>query len=128
MIRLFDSHASLVCLCGKAIHLLLMPELNGNRRLGFSTWLNFVIDSMQDMIANYNAFRRMITTLMKEEARPAIELLRSVFLGSFDFVPIFNTEEKRLAEFLTTERVLIRDEMKMNNFRMSSIFVDELIR
>ncbi|PKY53971.1 hypothetical protein RhiirA4_472487 [Rhizophagus irregularis] len=123
-----NGHASLVCLCGKAIHSYLMSKLNINRRLSFSTWLNFVIYSMQDMIADCSTFRKMITTLKKEEARPAIELLRSVFLGSFDFVPIYNPKEKRLVEFLTAEGVLMRDEMKKDNFRMSSIFVDELIR
>jgi hypothetical protein len=128
MIRLFDRHASLVCLCGKAIYSYLMPKLNGNRKLSFASWLDFVINSMQDTIADYNTFRKMITTLKKEEVRPAIELLRSVFLGSFNFVTISNPEEKRLAEFLTAEGVLMRDEMKKNNFRMSSIFVDELIR
>ena len=70
----------------------------------------------------------MVTTLKKKETRPAIELLRSVFLGFFDFVQINDPEEKRLAEFLTAEGVLMRDEMKKNNFRMSSIFVDDLIR
>src|SRR3954453_1335532 len=128
MIWLFDRHASLVCLCGKAIHSYLMPKLDENRRLGFSTWLNFVISYMQDTIIDYNTFRKMVTTLKKKETRPAIELLRSVFLGFFDFVPINDPEEKRLAEFLTAEGVLMRDEMKKNNFRMSSIFIDDLIR
>ncbi|KAF0517974.1 transcriptional regulator [Gigaspora margarita] len=123
-----NGHASLVCLCGKTIHSYLMPKLSGSRRLGFSTWLNFVIDFMQDTIADYTTFRRMINSLKKEATGPTIELLRSVFLGSFNFVPIYNPEEKRLAEFLTAEGVLIRDEMKKNNFRISSIFVDELIR
>jgi hypothetical protein len=68
----------------------------------------------------------MITTLVKKEAKPAIELLRSVFLGCFDSVKIQDFEKKRLAEFLTAEGILMRDEMY--KFRMSSIFVDELIR
>ncbi|CAG8703894.1 7291_t:CDS:2, partial [Funneliformis caledonium] len=113
---------------GNAIHSYLMPKLDENRRLGFSTWLNFVISYMQDTIFDYSTFRKMVTTLKKKETRPAIELLRSVFLGFFDFVPINDPEEKRLAEFLTAEGVLMRDEMKKNNFRMSSIFTDDLIR
>lgn len=43
-------------------------------------------------------------------------------------MPTYNPKEKRLVEFLTAEGVLMRDEMKKDNFRMSSIFVDELIR
>ncbi|PKC07098.1 hypothetical protein RhiirA5_418669 [Rhizophagus irregularis] len=70
----------------------------------------------------------MIIILQKKKVRPAIELLRSVFLGSFKFVPIYDSEEKKLAEFLTAEGVLMRDETKKNNFRMSSIFVDDLIQ
>jgi len=93
-----------------------MSKLDENRRLGFSTWLNFVINYMQDTIFDYDTFRKMVTTLKKKETRPAIELLRSVFLGSFNFVPI---KEGRLAKFLTAEGVLMRDEMKKNNFKMS---------
>ncbi|PKY53660.1 hypothetical protein RhiirA4_499407 [Rhizophagus irregularis] len=122
-----NGHAALVCLCGKAINSNLVFKLE-NGRLTSLTWLNFVINSMQDTIFDYNTFRRMIITLKKKEVRPAIELLRSVFLGSFDFVPIYDSEEKKLAEFLTAEGVLMRDETDKNNFRMSSIFVDDLIR
>jgi hypothetical protein len=105
-----------------------MPKLNENRRLDFSTWLNFVINSMKQIIADYSTFRKMITILKKEEARPAIEFLRSVFLGSFNFIPVLTPEEERLAEFLTAEGVLIRDKIEIDNFRMSSIFIDEIIR
>ncbi|GBC47782.2 P-loop containing nucleoside triphosphate hydrolase protein [Rhizophagus irregularis DAOM 181602=DAOM 197198] len=123
-----NGHAALVCLCGKAINSDLMSKLDENRRLTSLTWLNFVINSMQDTIFDYNTFRWMIIILQKKKVRPAIELLRSVFLGSFKFVPIYDSEEKKLAEFLTAEGVLMRDETKKNNFRMSSIFVDDLIQ
>ncbi|RIA95495.1 hypothetical protein C1645_802961 [Glomus cerebriforme] len=124
-----NGHAALVCLCGKSIYSNLILKLNENRRLSFSTWSNFVINFMQDTILDYNTFRKMITTLTKkEEARPAVKLLRSIFLGSPNFVPIHDSEEKKLAEFLTAEGVLIRNEMKKNNFRMSSVFVNDLIR
>ncbi|RIA95673.1 P-loop containing nucleoside triphosphate hydrolase protein [Glomus cerebriforme] len=71
-----NGHASLVCLCGKAIHLYLISELNRNRKLSFSTWLNFTINSIHDIIADYNIFKKMIITLTKKkEVIPAIEFL-----------------------------------------------------
>lgn len=128
MIWLFVRHASLVCLCGKVINSHLLPKLDENRRLGYSTWLDFVIIFMEEEMFNYATFRSMIDSLIKEEARPAIELLRSVFLGSSDFVTIHSAEDLELVRFLTAEGVLVRDEMKKKNFRMSSNFVDGLIR
>src|SRR4051812_19024301 len=129
MTWLFVRHASLVCLCGKAINLNLMSKLDEDRKLSFLTWLNFVIDSMLNKILDYSTFRKMITILTeKKEAKPAVKLLRSTFLGSFNFVKISDSEELKLAESLTAEGVLLRDEMNTENFRMSSIFVDDLIR
>ncbi|RIB02180.1 hypothetical protein C2G38_903729 [Gigaspora rosea] len=116
-----NGHAALVCLCGKNINSHLMSKLDENRRLRFSTWLNFVISSMGGCIFDYSTFRRMITTLSKKKFRPAIEFLRSSFLGFFDFEPIYSHKERKLAEFLTAEGVLIRDEVYSHNFRMSSI-------
>ncbi|CAG8740666.1 7159_t:CDS:2, partial [Dentiscutata erythropus] len=123
-----NGHAALVSLCGKNIHSDLMSKLDENRRLGISTWLNFIINTMEKRISDYSTFRRMVTTLKKEESRPAIELLRYVYLRFFDFAPIHNPIERKLAEFLTTEGVLIRDETNLTNFKMSSIFVNGLIQ
>ncbi|RIA99389.1 hypothetical protein C1645_730990 [Glomus cerebriforme] len=122
-----SGHAALVCLCGKVISSYLMTKLDENRRLDFSIWTKFVVNSMHNIIFDYITFRKMITTLLKKEIRPAVKLLRSVFLGSSGFISIYDSEEKKLAEFLTAEGVLIRNEM-MNNFKMSSMFVDELIQ
>lgn len=77
--------------------------------------------------ADYNT-KKMINILFTKEARPAMELLRSDFLGMIDFKPINDVEKIKLAEFLTAEGVLIRDEMNINNFKMSSTFIDELIQ
>jgi hypothetical protein len=129
MIWLFDRQAALVCLCGKAINSDLMSKLDENRRLSSLTWSNFVINYMQKKILDYSTFRKMINILIeKKEVKNAMKLLRSTFLGSFDFVAISDFEELKLAEFLTAEGVLLRDEMKTNKFRMSSIFVDDMIR
>src|ERR1043165_835399 len=105
MIR-FDRHAALVCLCGRAIYSVLRAKLDENRRLGFSTWLDFVINFMEDRMLNYVTFQKMVNSLI--EAKPAVNLLRSIFLGSYDFVTIYDSGENKLAKFLTAEGVLVR--------------------
>jgi len=62
------------------------------------------------------------------KAKPAVDLVRSMFLGFFDFVRINDDEELGLAEFLVAEGVLLRDEENKKDFKMSSVFVDGLIR
>ena len=57
-----------------------------------------------------------------------MKLLRSAFLGFFDFVTIRDYEKLKLAEFLTAEGVLLRNDMNSDNFKMSSIFVNDLIQ
>ncbi|PKY60251.1 hypothetical protein RhiirA4_412658, partial [Rhizophagus irregularis] len=69
----------------------------------------------------------MVCDLLKPDAKEALDLLRSVFLGLFDFVQIHDNEERRLADYLTAEGVLMRENENFS-YRMSSIFVDGLIR
>ncbi len=59
------------------------------------------------MIFDYNTFRKIINIFTKKEAvRSAIEFLWFIFLRFFDFMPIYNFEEKKLAEFLITEKMM----------------------
>jgi hypothetical protein len=51
----------------------------------------------------YITFKRMVDDLIKPDAKETLDLLRSVFLGFFDFVQIHEKEERRLADFLTVE-------------------------
>src|SRR5688572_20978850 len=51
-----------------------------------------------------------------------------MFLGFFDFVRINDESELRLAEFLVAEGVLMKHEENRRDFKMSSVFVDGLIR
>src|SRR6185369_14634399 len=128
MILLFDRHAGLVCLCGKAIYVDLIRKLDEKRRLDFLTWLNFTTSSLQKSVLDYATFRKMVHMLTKDKARKAMQLIRSTFIGFFDLVQIVDNEERNLAEFLTAEGVLIRDEESKDKFKMSSVLVDELIR
>ena len=107
----------------------LIQKLDGERRLGFLTWFKFVIESMPEQILDYPTFSKLISLLRtKEKAKPAVDLLRSMFLGFFDYVRIYDDRDKSLVSFLVAEGVLTRDEETKNRYKMSSIFVDELIR
>ncbi|PKC73339.1 hypothetical protein RhiirA1_522996 [Rhizophagus irregularis] len=103
-----NGHAGLVCLCGRAIQNNLEKKLDESRRLDFNTL--------------------MVGDLSKPKAKEALDLLRSVFLGFFDFVQIEATEERRLADFLTTMGVLVRDNENKFSYKMSSMLIDRLIR
>jgi hypothetical protein len=125
---LFDRHAGLVCLCGKAISYHLEKKLDKRRCLDFTLWSNFIASSqLMDCMIMYNTFKKMVDDLILPGSKEALDLLRSIFLGFFDFVQIYDTKERRLADFLTAEGVLMRGENEFS-YRMSSIFVDGLIR
>ncbi|CAG8680999.1 16375_t:CDS:2, partial [Funneliformis caledonium] len=86
-------HARLVYLYGKAIYADLIRKLDERRRLDFLIWLNFTISLLQKSVFDYATFRKMI----------------------------IDNEERNLAEFLTAEGVLIRDEEIRDRFKMSSV-------
>src|SRR5690349_968527 len=129
MILLFNRHAGLDCLCGKAIQIDLLKHLDENLRLNFSVWLKYTARNLlEKIILGYPTFRNLITTLETlEMAKPAVDLLRHSFIGFLGFVMIFGSQELKSAEFLTAEGVLIVGS-ENGNFRMSSAFMDELIR
>ncbi|RGB24690.1 hypothetical protein C1646_803779 [Rhizophagus diaphanus] len=69
----------------------------------------------------------MIEMLNKTNAKPAIDLLRTRFLGFFDNVRIFSDESEKL-EFLVAEGVLIEGKNYLSEFKLLSAFVDGLIQ
>ncbi|PKY50305.1 hypothetical protein RhiirA4_545862 [Rhizophagus irregularis] len=124
-----NGHAGLVCLCGRAIQNNLEKKLDESRRLDFTLWSNFLATSrVTDIMIRYITFNKMVSDLSKPKAKEALDLLRSVFLGFFDFVKIEATEERRLADFLTTMGVLVRDNENGFSYKMSSMLIDRLIR
>lgn len=69
MILLFNGHAGLVFLCGKAIQLNLIKKFE-NLKLKFSTWLNFTANnSLEEVILDYPTFRKLVRTLVKLDLR-----------------------------------------------------------
>ncbi|CAG8624979.1 5094_t:CDS:2, partial [Paraglomus occultum] len=125
-------HAGLVCLCGRAIHRELYPDIDaGTKVLSFETWTNFADKSLQNQITGYATFRKLIDTLTKEKYRDAMNFLRTYFVGnSDDFVPVRHLDHRRLASFLAAQGVLQsspQDE-SASAFKMSSPLIDGLIR
>ncbi|PKB99271.1 hypothetical protein RhiirA5_462251 [Rhizophagus irregularis] len=124
-----NGHAGLVCLCGRAIQNNLEEKLDERRCLDFTLWSSFVASpQLVDRMANYSTFRKMVDNLIKPDAKKAMDFLRSVFIGFFDFVQINDNEERRLADYLTAQGVLMKENENNRSYRMSSIFVDGLIR
>ncbi|CAG8719209.1 14047_t:CDS:2, partial [Rhizophagus irregularis] len=124
-----NGHAGLVCLCGKAISYSLVKKLDEGRSLDFKLWSKFLVSSLMfNSMIMYLTFKKMVDDLLRPDAKEALDFLRSVFIGFFDFIQINIINERRLADFLTVEGVLIRKSDTEFSYRMSSIFVDGLVR
>ncbi|PKK57905.1 hypothetical protein RhiirC2_797199 [Rhizophagus irregularis] len=122
-----SGHAGLVCLFGHFIQNKLLEKIGKDNVLTFSSWFTFSINSLQKDILDHATYRKMIEMLNKTNAKPAIDLLRTRFLGFFDNVRIFSDEGEKL-EFLVDEGVLIEGKNYLSEFKMSSAFVDGLIQ
>ncbi|PKK55553.1 hypothetical protein RhiirC2_832089, partial [Rhizophagus irregularis] len=124
-----NGHAGLVCLCGKAISYSLVKKLDEGRSLDFKLWSKFLVSSLMfNSMIMYLTFKKMVDDLLRPDAKEALDFLRSVFIGFFDFIQINIINERRLADFLIVEGVLIRKSDNEFSYRMSSIFVDGLVR
>lgn len=120
----------MVCLCGRSIDENLLGEkyIKDDRKLNFASWKTFAVDLLQDKMLSYPTFRRMINALGSDASRGALNLLRSRFLGFLGFVKINNDDEKKQADFLVSEGVLHVDEVDDRLFKLSSAYIDGLIR
>jgi hypothetical protein len=121
------SHPGMVCLCGRTISenlvgLLAIPE----PVLSYHSWQTFSSTHLHDRAYGYVTFRTMINSLLKEEATPAVSLLRSHFAGFLDPVYLINAQQTKQADFLTAEGVLLRS--APHYYHMASAIVDGLIR
>ncbi|CAJ0764539.1 17371_t:CDS:2 [Entrophospora sp. SA101] len=101
------------------------PEIIEDIYKQSNEWTKLVTKSIDNQMIDYSTFRKMVEMLnTNNRVKPAMGLLRSMFLGFFDFVPIYDKEELRLAEFL----VALGNEKTKNEFKMSSVFIDALIQ
>ncbi|GES85313.1 P-loop containing nucleoside triphosphate hydrolase protein [Rhizophagus clarus] len=116
-----NGHAGLVNLCGRVV-----DAISGE----YSEWILYKINNLGMEISNYATFMRLIKSLKSDDARDAMNLLRTRFLGSLDTEEITDCNELSLVRFLISEGVLIYegDFRNSKTFRMSSPFIDLLIR
>ena len=121
-----QSHAGLVCLCGRTIQDNLELFLV-DRSLSIEAWHKYPAQALYETISRYNTFDSMINSLVNLKADPAITLLRRRFLGYLDDVGVTD-DERPSADLLTSEGVLLKTNPDQLYYRMSSPLVDGLIR
>ncbi|RHZ75162.1 hypothetical protein Glove_217g51 [Diversispora epigaea] len=105
-----NGHPGLICFCGRSIDDYLIGKIQ-NQHLDSAIWQSFSVESLHEHMLSYLTFRKMIKTLTSEISKRAMELLRFRFLG-----------------FLVNEGVLLMDEATKNQFKISSAYIDGLIR
>ena len=129
---LFNRHAGLVCLCGRAINDELCSQILGreSRTLSIEEWQTFAVTYVHERVAAYATFNRLVKTLINTKHRDALQFLRQYIIGIFnDYVSISNLNDQKLAAFLTAEGALQANPLnQQTEFKMSSPLVDSLIR
>jgi len=121
-------HPGMVSLCGGAIaeHLKYFRE-NGERTVSFKNWQKYSIERLYDQINRCTIFRRMFDSLCDKKARSAVQLYRSHFAGFLEDVEI-SFEDEALADYLTSEGVLLRPVAAEQTYRATSPLIDALLR
>jgi hypothetical protein len=118
----------MVCLCGRIVSSNLVSLLDdGGRTILFSKWQGHPIEELYDEISACNTFRRMIVSLRRDEALPAVKLYRYRFAGFFEDIKVTEDDEE-LADFLTSEGVLSRPIAHERKYRVASPLIDALIQ
>ncbi|ORZ11009.1 hypothetical protein BCR41DRAFT_356765 [Lobosporangium transversale] len=113
----------MICLCGRSIHENLRSKVNDSTNcLDYDTWQDFSTDNQNERMLSYHTFRRMTDSLLTESATDAVNLLRTRFIGYLGDKSISDMEQRKLADFLTAEGVLIS--LGGSNYCMASAFID----
>jgi hypothetical protein len=121
------SHPGMICLCGRAIYSNLSLLLCHSLTLAYETWQRFPVTDLYLEISDYPTFRSMRDSLMRPNAEAALKLFRSHFAGYLEPVELPEDYEN-LADFLTTEGVLLRPNRKQRLYHTSSPLLDGYIR
>lgn len=100
---------------------------NSARTVSFHNWQRFSTTRLYDCVASYNTFRRMVENLSEENAQDAVQLYRSLFAGFLGDVDILHQDEA-LADFLTSEGMLLRPDVQQLKYHVASPLIDGLIR
>lgn len=117
----YISHPGMICLCGRAIFSNLSFLLCHSLTLTYETWRRFPVTDLYLEISDYPTFRGMRDSLMRPgpNAEAALKLLRSHFAGYLEPVELPENYEN-LADFLTTQGVLLRPNRKQRLYHMTS--------
>ncbi|RUS22703.1 hypothetical protein BC937DRAFT_87685 [Endogone sp. FLAS-F59071] len=70
----------------------------------------------------------MVDSLLSDQATDAVNLLRSKFIGFLGNVSIKDNKERKLADFLTAEGVLLKPDIDGSCYHMASAFIDLFIQ
>ncbi|RGB41798.1 hypothetical protein C1646_684852 [Rhizophagus diaphanus] len=122
-----NGHAGLVCICGRAIEDNLLRELN-EQILIYKTWECYKVSFLMNVIVDYLTFRNLVRTLLKPEAKNAVNFFRNHFLIDFGHEMNITTDIDSInsAEYLAYEGVLVPGE-HAGFFKLSSPLVRWLI-
>jgi hypothetical protein len=130
LMAVFCSHPGAVCLCGRAMsdHFRDLVDF-GTSQLPYQKWLQFSSKNMSDILNAGNiVYKRMIASLLTQEAAEALDLYRSQFAGSLDHVSFASQNNfASLADFLTAEGVLLRPKSDAQVYHASPL-TDTLIQ
>ena len=100
-----DSHAGLVCRCGKAIDETLLV---GRNTITFDEWMRYATFQLIDDISMWPTMTKLISTLRSKEAHvvSSMQLLYRRFLPTATPVKLVSQDEIEFSKFLTAEGAL----------------------
>jgi hypothetical protein len=118
----------MVCLCGHTIFKKLRSLLDSDlTNVSYRNWQQFPANELYNEISAYNTFSSMLVSLARPEAAAAVTLLRSSFVGFLNEVELKNDAERDLADFLTSEGVLLKPDPVQHYYCMASPLLDGII-
>ena len=119
----------MVCLCGRTIFKNLLSLCDsGSANVSYRSWQQFPANELNEEISAYNTFGSMLISLAQPQAAAAVALLRSRFVGFLDEVELNDDVERDLADFLTSEGVLLKPNSVRSCYCMASPLLDAFIR
>jgi hypothetical protein len=121
-------HPAMVCLCGRSLFSRLSTLLDdASDTVTFRNWQQLPANTLNVDITSHGTFLSMIESISQRHADDAVRLLGRRFAGYLGDVEV-TPEDVPLANFLTTEGVLLRPDLSRNVYHMSSALIDIVIR
>jgi hypothetical protein len=118
----------MVNLCGCIVNKYHITLVDANSQtLRLDQWLRFPADKFYDEITSYCTFRSMVDSLLSSSGDSALSFFRDFFAGWLEPVEVSRKDED-LADFLVAEGVLLRPDVAIRQYHVTSPLVDELLR